>query len=132
MDKLPHEIICDIFLTACQLKLHNEREVMRLRACRLPVPSSISNFAPLDISHVCRSWRRIALSYGDIWSYMCITFTRVWLPHFLPIVKEGFDTWLRRTRRSPLNITFMCCVRYSDAQDLVEHMLMALVDQQHR
>ena len=121
MDAIPVEIICKIFLESLPKS--------GLSRCDTSVSS------PLYISHVCRTWRAIALSYGELWSYLWIDyFTRENRDRRTMMV-EIFDTWLLRTNGSPINFGLSCFLREEDdIQDhrLAEYMVTTLVSLQHR
>ncbi|KAF9449622.1 hypothetical protein P691DRAFT_727645 [Macrolepiota fuliginosa MF-IS2] len=80
---LPDEILAYIFLFSC----HD---------CD---PVAVSRGAVLYITHVCSRWRQLALSLGELWAFLVVSF---------PITPEELDrtkTWLGRSEPYPLHIT---------------------------
>ncbi|KAL5504945.1 hypothetical protein ACEPAH_7608 [Sanghuangporus vaninii] len=129
MKHFPAEILCNIFLCAI------------VSAPRFG--STLSITVPLFVSGVCRRWRNVSLSYGELWSYLSVEFDEDilgddqgdrWIKYRKDIV-EIFDTWLRRTNGCPVNFGIVCGdVHYADEEShsAVEGMLTELLAQQHR
>lgn len=79
---LPDEILVLVFL----LSSHNSE------------PTPISQETLLSITHVCSRWRKLALSSGELWTSLVISF---------PITTEELvraKTWLSRSNPYPLRI----------------------------
>ncbi|KAL5521132.1 hypothetical protein ACEPAG_9054 [Sanghuangporus baumii] len=123
METLPHDILCDIFLRS----LPN-----RFDRVNIPFKASIS--APLYISHACRAWRSLALSCGELWSYLCIHYALM-SRNGRRMVVDILDTWLSRSNGSPISYVFLCSL--SEKDDIEDHrraeyMIKTLLSQQHR
>ncbi|KAL5483488.1 hypothetical protein ACEPAI_8720 [Sanghuangporus weigelae] len=124
MDTLPAEIICDIFLKSLPSSRSKDRSFQT---------ASIS--APLWISHVCRDWRAMALSLGELWSFLCINYNKDVDNLQMSKLVEIFDTWLSRTNNVPLNYTFICKVDgVKDAKTRrgAKHIIKTLLSEQRR
>ncbi|OCB86643.1 hypothetical protein A7U60_g6322 [Sanghuangporus baumii] len=96
MDRLPFEILSDIFLRAI---LHH----FDLKSA--PASAEFIN-GPLRISHVCRIWREIAVNDGRLWSHLTLG---GWTGYRREIRKPIFDTWLARSKEAHL-ITGLCLI----------------------
>ncbi|KAI5115834.1 hypothetical protein M0805_003827 [Coniferiporia weirii] len=79
--RLPPEIIRNIFLESLPAGPED--------------PSILKS--PMNVSHTCRDWRDIALSYGILWSRLKIIYYGQ-----ESTIKEALDTWLQRSHGSPL------------------------------
>ncbi|KAK0490538.1 hypothetical protein IW261DRAFT_1555722 [Armillaria novae-zelandiae] len=89
---------------------HGRRQVARLPAeliitifihC-LPddsYPSLHRDTAPLLLSHICRSWRSLALSVSRLWSSFEIDFRNGYATPQL----EGLEFWLKHSKEQPLS-----------------------------
>ena len=134
MEALPIEILCDIFLLSLP---HNGISSLN----EIPfISSNESILTPLNISHVCRTWRNVALAYGELWSYLRIRFdNRCWKfktqrNRYLNII----DTWLSRTNDSPINFVVHCslnchgCEMDDEAYSDAERIVISLVEHQNR
>ncbi|KAL5532289.1 hypothetical protein ACEPAF_5858 [Sanghuangporus sanghuang] len=124
MEALPPEILCDIFLHSLPFSFDK---------FRIPFKASIS--VPLYISHVCRAWRTLALSYGELWSYLYIYYTTSRVLNKRKALADILDTWLSRTNGSPISYVFRCALdEEDDAEDhrRAEYMIKTLLSQQYR
>ncbi|KAJ7498026.1 hypothetical protein B0H11DRAFT_1627029, partial [Mycena galericulata] len=82
---LPNEIVSEIFTRV------------------LPVYPRCPAVLPTLLSSVCRKWREIALSTPNLWRAICIT-----MPMYSQIFESKWrllETWLARSRKSPLSIS---------------------------
>ncbi|KAI5119414.1 hypothetical protein M0805_004901 [Coniferiporia weirii] len=80
----------------------------------------------MSVSHTCHDWRNIALSSGVLWSRLSISYYRGQKSK----VKEALDTWLQRSRNSPLCYHIYITIgggyespAYLTAEDIVTSML---------
>ncbi|KAL5521114.1 hypothetical protein ACEPAG_9036 [Sanghuangporus baumii] len=124
MDTLPAEIICDIFLKSLPSPRSKDRSFQA---------ASIST--PLWISHVCRDWRAMALSLGELWSFLCINYNKDVDNLQMSKLVEIFDTWLSRTNNVPLNYTFICKVKGVNDAEIhhgAKHIITTLLSEQRR
>ncbi|KAL5499185.1 hypothetical protein ACEPAH_1703 [Sanghuangporus vaninii] len=118
MDRLPFEILSDIFLGTI---LHH----LDLKSA--PASAEFIN-APLRISHVCRIWREVAVNDGRLWSHLTLG---GWTGHQHKIRKPIFDTWLARSKEAPLNYRIMLNIPVQDYNEF-DDIVNQLVSQQHR
>lgn len=91
--RLPMEILGEIFHLACTY---------------LPMQDSISlSSAPLLVTHVCSTWRSVAISKTSLWSFIAV---RIADP--VPNASEGLlflvALWLQRSGTSPLRLLIKC------------------------
>ena len=138
MESLPPEVLGDIFLRAVLL---NSRF-----ASEEPISLRKSIATPIHISHVCRTWRKISLSDGRVWSYLSIDSRSLgstsfgdssWPSKFKNHnIIDIFDTWIARSRSAPLNyyVSFYFCKLPPDRQVLkcAIHIVTTLMKQHHR
>ncbi|KAL5513931.1 hypothetical protein ACEPAG_2692 [Sanghuangporus baumii] len=126
MQGLPPEIICDIF------------------KCSLPPKISAGNIlydesvrAPLLVSHICSSWRRLALSTGELWCQLCVDYESFERRKRRKMMMEVFQTWLLRSKSCPLNYLFRCYLGEEREVDIevhhcAERIMTMLLAEQHR
>lgn len=117
VNHLPSDVFCDIFLRSLP-------SLDEMWDCGLDL-NQASITAPFYISHVFQDWCRVSLSFGELWSSLCITSR--WCDSWKLMV-DIFETWLRRTNECPLNFTVNLHgfhVR-ENAQSLAEHMIINL------
>ena len=114
MNKLPPEVVCDIFLRTTESDYHR---FLPSRGCVLH---------PLRISHVCRRWRELAVSYGPLWSYFRTD------NDFYPRM-EIFDLFQQRSNGAPLyfHIRVLYAVSVQKCS-YANYVINALVAQQNR
>ncbi|EJC99511.1 uncharacterized protein FOMMEDRAFT_160580 [Fomitiporia mediterranea MF3/22] len=125
MDRLPHDLLCKIFLET----LPERREIEYKQRHSAPF------LMPLYISHVCKKWREVALSLGELWSFLCITYNGGEESKLRITILEVFDTFLERTNGSPLNFTFYCYLSrglQEDSRRVAEHITTTLLSEQSR
>ncbi|KAL5513930.1 hypothetical protein ACEPAG_2691 [Sanghuangporus baumii] len=125
MDKLPPEIVLDIFSAIIPKRTPGDEIISY----------TDSIFVPLLFSHICRPWRKLALSYGELWSHLCIDFITLRRRSKRKMMVEIFDTWLSRTEGAPLNYLFCCNLIVEDDVAVhrgAEHIITTLLSQQHR
>ncbi|KAL5521911.1 hypothetical protein ACEPAF_1765 [Sanghuangporus sanghuang] len=125
MDKLPPEIVLEIFNASVPKRTPGDEKISYTG----PI------FVPLLFSHICRSWRKLALSYGELWSHLCIDFITLRRKTKRKMMVEIFDTWLSRTKRVPLNYLFCCNLLVEDDVSVhrsAEYIITTLLSQQHR
>ncbi|KAL5478759.1 hypothetical protein ACEPAI_2036 [Sanghuangporus weigelae] len=116
-NKLSDEVLCNIFLNS----------EPRTQVIGAPAPIS----APITISHVCRRWRKVALSIGELWSFLDITLD----PELWKVTMDIFFTWLQRSGRSPLNYSLKCVLGEDDGAQphlTAEYMVKRLISHQAR
>ncbi|KAL5480843.1 hypothetical protein ACEPAI_9783 [Sanghuangporus weigelae] len=121
MDRLPFEILSDIFLRAILPPAILDLKLPRVRA------ESI-NIAPFRISLVCRFWREVALNDGQLWSHL---FLGGWAVDWPKIGKPIFDVCLARSKEVPLNYRILLnatAQNYNESTEIANQ----LVSQQHR
>jgi hypothetical protein len=78
-------------------------------------PRQGSNGLPacLEVTHVCRHWRNVALERPTLWT--CISSTSPWL-----------DVMLERSQKAPLDVTFKCPYSSDSLRDCFEKVLLHL------
>ncbi|KAL5525077.1 hypothetical protein ACEPAF_8946 [Sanghuangporus sanghuang] len=116
-NKLSDEVLCNIFLNS----------EPRTQVIGAPAPIS----SPITISHVCRRWRKVALSIGELWSFLDITLD----PELWKVTMDIFFTWLQRSGRSPLNYSLKCVLGEDDGAQphlTAEYMVKRLISHQAR
>ncbi|KAL5522546.1 hypothetical protein ACEPAG_8562 [Sanghuangporus baumii] len=121
MDRLPFEVLSDIFLRAIL-----PPAILDLKS--RPVRAETINIAPFRISLVCRFWREVALNDGQLWSHLVLI---VWAVEGLTIGKPIFDVCLARSKQAPLNCRILLnatAQKYNESSDIANQ----LVSQQHR
>ena len=124
MDKLPCEVLTDIFLKTITVDYD--------RGVRL---FNEFNLRPLRVSHVCRRWREIAISYRYLWSYFCMS-----VQSRPADILATFDLFQERSSGAPLyfdiHFSFIdldfVTKPGKDAFNSVEYVILALAQQQHR
>ncbi|KAL5483528.1 hypothetical protein ACEPAI_8760 [Sanghuangporus weigelae] len=116
-NKIPPEVLSDIFLE-CVTQTYQVRIWSFLQ--------------PLRISHVCHSWREVAISDGRLWSYFRADDSSF---DGLRDIKAIFDVFLARTKGALLHFWFRFNFKNYQGGERVNHvvyMLNTLVSQQHR
>ncbi|TFL03455.1 hypothetical protein BDV98DRAFT_503666 [Pterulicium gracile] len=93
--RLPNELLSYVFLAT-----RHERHCLNEFDYDKPVPRHHSGLinGPLDLSHVCRRWRMLALATSRLWTFLVLTF---------PITRSDlarFVHFLSRSKDSPLDI----------------------------
>ena len=127
-DALPSEILSDIFTMTLPSIAEMRASVDDLYSGDVK-HASIS--IPMTISHVCRRWRQVSLSYGSLWSYLCIKYNVDYDRDRYKLVLEILDTWLQRAGRSPLNFLFHFSLRYdAEYSDAFEKRVAAILSRQ--
>ncbi|KAL5480546.1 hypothetical protein ACEPAI_1816 [Sanghuangporus weigelae] len=124
MQGLPPEIICDIF--KCSLPA-------RISAGNILYDESVR--APLLISHVCSSWRSLALSTGELWCQLCIDYESSEREKRRKMMLEVFQTWLLRSKSCPLNYLFYCDLGEEEDIEVhhyAERIMTMFLAEQHR
>ncbi|KAL5480848.1 hypothetical protein ACEPAI_9788 [Sanghuangporus weigelae] len=118
MDRLPFEILSDIFLMAI---------LRHLDLKSAPASAEFIN-APLRISQVCRFWRAVALNDGQLWSHLTLG---GWTGYQIKIRKPIFDTWLARSKEAPLNYRINLNIPIQGHKEF-DDIVNQLVSKQHR
>ncbi|KAL5498365.1 hypothetical protein ACEPAH_2507 [Sanghuangporus vaninii] len=116
-NKLSDEVLRNIFLNS----------EPRMQVIGAPAPIS----SPITISHVCRRWRKVALSVGELWSFLDITLD----PELWKVTMDIFFTWLQRSGKSPLNYSLKCVLGEDDGAQphlTAEYMVKRLISHQAR
>ncbi|KAJ7467434.1 hypothetical protein B0H11DRAFT_2284386 [Mycena galericulata] len=82
--RTPHDVLCEIFISVYSgaARVHNDIAV---------------NVPPWTMGHICRSWRRSALSYPTLWS--CVEISRS-----TSLETNMIETQLHLSRNAPLEI----------------------------
>lgn len=140
IDKLPADLMRDIFLMT--LPGVEEEHPNRLRVETWLRVRLYSNhlqqdtlLPPLRISHVSQRWRKVALSFGSLWSNLSIAMRHT-RETISPKIIEVFDTFIGRTGGCALRFHF-CCVLRGREQDpqatfAAQHILTELLKEQRR
>lgn len=127
MNRLPAEILCEIFLYSVLLSSRFSLSVQS--------SSRESIRTPLRVSHVCQTWRRLALSDGRIWSYLEVDPSCFRSPG-PEVLRDIFDAWIVRSKKAPLGFG----VRFDFSEDspreeelrCAVHIATTLVKQHYR
>ena len=90
---LPPEILCEIFLYAADVDIHEQYVVKERR----------KSYGWICVSHVCRHWRTVALSCPALWSRLDV---KAGSPELL-------EAFLARSRGVPLTVSYTGRVRGS-------------------
>ena len=125
MDKLPSEILCEIFFRAVSIATESYKLMPKC-----------DRRTPLFISHVCRTWRDIALSDGRLWSYLHINLSALRSARKKNGLRIIFDTWIARSGTAPLNYTIgWDFERASPSKEGVKcavHIATTMIKERHR
>ena len=122
MDKVPAEILRKIFLETILELYEYLDEPGYTDPDELPTREYIDR--PLCLTHVCRLWREVAISFSTLWSYFLIERDAISRRrHF----RSLFDMWLERSKGAPLSYKFDIALGATAV-----YVAKALLSQQHR
>ncbi|KAF8635354.1 hypothetical protein AX17_003938 [Amanita inopinata Kibby_2008] len=94
--RLPDDVLREIFIACARSR----------GTVQFPLCVNGRHIPQLTLSHVCSTWRRVALSTGELWGNVNITYPwnkNTW---------DAIETWFRRAGRSP--VTLELSTLYSD------------------
>ncbi|KAJ7448002.1 hypothetical protein FB451DRAFT_767631 [Mycena latifolia] len=115
--KLPHDIV---------------REIFKVASSANPYSTMSLTQSPLQLSHVCRDWRALALSMPGLWNSLQVAVdTDVDAPNpeiRVKKVNDGLKSWLPRSAGLPLSISL---VSYGFGNDC-SILLQTLMEVSHR
>ncbi|KAJ7436562.1 hypothetical protein FB451DRAFT_188896 [Mycena latifolia] len=113
--KLPHDIV---------------REIFKVASSANPYSTMSLTQSPLQLSHVCRDWRALALSMPGLWNSLQVAVdTDVPNPEIrVKKVNDGLKSWLPRSAGLPLSISL---VSYGFGNDC-SILLQTLMEVSHR
>ncbi|EIM79936.1 uncharacterized protein STEHIDRAFT_163191 [Stereum hirsutum FP-91666 SS1] len=90
IDTIPVEILTEIFIHVCEAHTPSQQPKSLQQAISLYT-------RPIDVSHVCRHWREVALACARLWTFILVSERH---EHGL----ERFDAFVKRSKKSPLRI----------------------------
>ncbi|EIM79937.1 uncharacterized protein STEHIDRAFT_172928 [Stereum hirsutum FP-91666 SS1] len=104
IDLIPVEILTEIFLHVCDAHTPSHQP----KSLQEPIPLYIR---PIDLSHVSRCWRDVALACARLWTCIVIADRH---EHDL----ERFDVFVERSKQSPLHMFISWTPTEDDRLDL--------------
>ncbi|KAI0066255.1 hypothetical protein BV25DRAFT_1522425 [Artomyces pyxidatus] len=105
---LPPEILTEIFLCcAARGKLFEKRYTDVRGHHKFQSQLQFEWVGWINVTHVCRSWREVALNSASLWSFIDV----------VPMKPSGFDEMLSRSATTPLSLTISSDRPYIDRWD---------------
>ncbi|KAF9532921.1 hypothetical protein CPB83DRAFT_846593 [Crepidotus variabilis] len=127
LGKLPVELACRIF----QLSVPPTLTLAEFRE-QLTVNSKLNFTSPkglLTLGAICRSWRRVAWSYPELWRDIFIRSTpKKMPPSYITFIEE----WIRRSGELPLNIFTEFRDQFTENTSLINILIHTLGSVAHR